>query len=127
MKSLKKLQAKREKHRQKIIKEFGNGILKLCSVDVLKVVKRDIKSLERKYIQGSGSYEYTSSVDRYGSQLRFEDVIKYYKTLDFIEDVKVSVGSVDEKTLENSSYEITWKFVVPKEETALGDRFYKPN
>jgi len=77
-----KLKKKREKHRNKIIKKYGNADLKLFGAEDMRTADQVISRVQEYYVLGSGTC-WVALRDM--SELRRKELLKYMLSLEIIE------------------------------------------
>ena len=121
IKSLEQLHKEREKHRQKIIKEFGNPIVKLFSDQDLRNLRELLGELQTNYIEGAGSCWWSVKSTYMPKR---ENFIKYLLTIDFVREVTIRDNTEEEmEGKDNKDFTdlITFKFKRPEHETEFRD------
>jgi len=118
--NVEKLEKQREKHRQKLIKKFGNAILKCSTYEELKFVERDVVDWQKDYILGAGSRSWTMGYSRY-SNASFRRLKEYMESLPYIQEFVIDTLATNKE----EKHHITIKYVVPTHETEIGERYHK--
>lgn len=89
-----KLKKKREKHRLKVIKKYGNDVLKLFPADEISIVDRVLTRIENNYISGAGSC-WVSMTEI--TENRKKEFLKYILSLDIVKSATL-------ETIEDENY-----------------------
>ena len=118
IKTIEKLKKEREKFRQKIIKEFGNPIVKLFSDEDLNTLRKLIKNIQSNYVEGAGSCWWSITKDYISRRDTLEE---YLLTIPYVREMSIRDYSQEELDKKGKDYkyvqELKIKFYRPDHET----------